>query len=157
MNTLFLIVIVGKLYSGDIVWQLSNPYERMWPEISVIFPGLLVGLLQALVLVAVGVALSTRLPMILNVSVCFALYVIASVSGPLIDYLAREQSGLLKVTKVIYWVLPNLRNNTEIFSAIGLGKPIPLSFVAWASVYSLLYIFAAICVGVFLFQDRELG
>lgn len=153
----FLIVIVGKLYGGDIVWQLSNPYDQMWPEISIIFPGLLMGLLQALMLVAVSVALSTRLPMILNVSLCFALYVMASVSGPLLDHLAREQSGLLKATKALYCILPNLRNNTEIFSAIGLGKPVPLSFVAWASLYSLLYITAAICAGVFLFQDRELG
>ena len=34
---------------------------------------------------------------------------------------------------------------------------LPLAFVGWATLYSLIYITAAICVAVFLFQDRELG
>ncbi len=157
LTAAFVAVILGKLVGGDIVWVGTNPYQAFLPEVTVILPGLLVGLLQALILVAVSVALSIRLPMILNVSISFALYVIASISGPLMDYLVREQSTLATLAKGVYYVLPNLRNNTEVFSAIGLGKAVPSALLAWAAVYSAIYIVGALAVAVFLFQDRELG
>lgn len=157
LTAVFVAVIVGKVAGGDIVWAGESPYEAMWPEIAVLFPGLLVGLLQSLVLVGVSVALSTRLPMILNVSISFALYVIASISGPVMDYLEGAKSALAGVAKGVYYVLPNLRNNTEIFSAIGLGRPIAAELIAWSAVYSVVYIVAALAIAVFLFEDRELG
>jgi len=157
LTAVFLAVVVGKVAGGDIVLQNVDPYEAMWPEVVVVFPGLLVGLLQALMLVAVSVALSTRLPMILNVSISFAIFILASISGPLMDYLQETRHGLLAVARAVYYLLPNLRSNTEVFSAIGLGKAVPAGFVGWAALYSLLYIVAAISVAVFLFQDRELG
>jgi len=157
LTVVFIAVIVGKVAGGDIVLASADPYGAMWPEIAVVFPGLLVGLLQALMLVAVSVALSTRLPMILNVSISFAIFILASISGPLMDYLQQQQHSLRTVAKAAYYVLPNLHSNTEIFSAIGLGKPVPAGFVGWGALYSLLYIVAAIAVAAFLFQDRELG
>jgi ABC-type transport system involved in multi-copper enzyme maturation permease subunit len=95
--------------------------------------------------------------MIINTSISFALFILGSISGPLIDYLQSEGSRLLGVAKAIYFVIPSLRANTEVFSAIGLGKQVSWSFVGLSSLYCVLYIVAAICAAVFLFQDRELG
>ncbi len=156
LTAVFVAVIVGKVAGGDIVLQHTT-YDAMWPEVAGIFPGLLLGLLQALMLVAVSVALSTRLPMILNVSISFAAFILASVSAPLMDYVRESGHGMVQILRAVYYVLPNLSGNTEVYSAIGLGRPVQPGFVAWAVVYSLLYIVAAIAVAVLLFQDRELG
>ncbi|MCD6405288.1 MAG: ABC transporter permease [Planctomycetes bacterium] len=157
LTVVFLAVIVGKVAGGDIVYRKVQPYQAILPEITVVFPGLFLGFLQALILVAVSVALSIRLPMILNVSISFALFILANISGPLVDYLAREHSIFTATARYIFYVLPNLRSAVEVNSAIGLGRFVPASFVAWAAVYSLLYIAAALSFAVFLFQDKELG
>jgi len=150
-------VIVAKVTGGDIVIRSESTYNGVWPEVSILFPGLILGLLEAFVLIAVSVALSIRLPMILNVVLSFALFIAASLCGPLVDFLRESKSHALPLAKVFYYILPNFQSNAETFSAIGLGRTVPMSLVSWTIVYSLIYIAAAISVAVFLFQDRELG
>jgi ABC-type transport system involved in multi-copper enzyme maturation permease subunit len=158
LTALFIFVIVGKVVGGDIVLASATPYDDIWSNVSIIFPGLLLGLLEAAVLVSISVALSIRLPMVLNVSISFALFLIARVSGALVEHLTESGGVLISaVAKFFSYVLPNLSSNTEVYSSIGLGRAVPAGFVGWAAVYSLLYIVAAISVAVFLFQDRELG
>lgn len=157
LTAVFVPVIIGKVAGGDIVLRNQRAYEAMWPELSVIFPGLLLGILQAMVLVAVSVALSTRLPMILNVSISFALFVLSNMSGPLTDYLAEKQAAFASLARVFYYILPNLGSTVEVNSGIGLGKAVPGVFLGWSLLYALLYVTAALGLAVFLFQDRELG
>ena len=153
----FLAVVAAKVSGGDIVGGQYTSYEHVWPQVKVLFPGLILGLLQMLLLTAISVALSTRIPMVLNVSISFGLFIIASISGPLVTYLRQENSRLYSAAKLVYYVLPNFQSNTEVYSAIGLGRPVPLELVALVMAYSLVYICGAISVAVLLFQDRELG
>jgi len=157
LSAVFIPVIIGKVVGGDIVWRHAQPYEGIWPEVSYALPGLALAFFQTAVLVAVSVALSIWLPMVLNVTVSFGLYIWASIAGPLVDYLKEEQSALEPIIRSVSYLLPSLRGNTESYSAIGLGKMVPLSFLLLSMAYSLLYIGAAISAAVFLFQDRELG
>jgi len=152
----FIAVTVAKVAGGDIVWRGAD-YEAIWPEISVLFPGLILGFFETLVLTALSVALSTRLPMILNVSISFGLFIIASISGPLVDYLKQQESAALPIARVFYYILPNFQSNTETYSAIGLGRAVPWELVAITVVYSVLYIGASMGAAVLLFEDRELG
>ncbi len=165
LATVFVAVVVAKVSGGEIVYQSSDVYSGIWPELRGIFPGLLLGAFEAFVLIAVSVALSTRLPMIINVSVSFALYVFANISAPLVDFISGKATdapslGLragLAVMKAAYYLLPNFQSSTESFSAIGLGKPVSANLVGWTVVYSVAYITAAVGAAVYLFQDRELG
>lgn len=157
LTAVFVMVIVAKVTGGDIVLKSDTTYQGVWPEVYYIFPGLILGLFEAFVLIAVSVALSIRLPMILNIAISFGLFTLASVSGPLVDYLRGTKSAALPLAKAIYYIFPNFQANTETFSAIGLGKLVPMPLVGWTVVYSMVYIAAAISVAVFLFQDRELG
>lgn len=157
ISVVFVAVVVAKVTAGDIVRGYYTSYDHVWPQVRVLFPGLILGLFQMLVLTAISVALSTRLPMILNVSISFALFIIASISGPLVDYLHQQSSNLYRVAKLLYYVLPNFQSNTEVYSAIGLGRAVPGQLVALAAAYSLLYIGAAISLAILFFQDRELG
>jgi len=157
LAAVFIPVIVAKVVGGDIVLDASGVYKGVWAEIAGVFPGMLLGFLETSVLVAVSVALSTRLPMILNVVVSFGLFILASLLRPLVDHLSRTGSHALGAARTLYYVLPNFQSITEVFSAIGLGKPVSAPLVGWTVVYSLSYIVAAIGAAIFLFQDRELG
>jgi len=169
LTSVFVAVIVAKVAGGDIVQTGADTYEAVWPEVAKIFPGLVVGFLQTLVLVAVSVAFSTRMPMILNVSLSFALFIMASLSGPVMDAVRVAVAKALQqnpaaakplyyyVATAAYYVLPNFQSNTEIYSAIGLGSAVPWPLVGLTTVYSGLYIGAAVAAAIFLFQDRELG
>ena len=152
----FIVVTVAKVASGDIVLRYIE-YNGAWPQVRVLFPGLILGLFQTLVLTAVSVALSTRLPMILNVAISFGLFIVASISGPLAEYLRVKNSSVVPIAKFFYYILPNFQSNTETYSAIGLGNEVPWSLVGLTVIYSALYIGAAIAAAVLLFQDRELG
>ncbi len=156
LSAVFIMVTVAKVLGGDIVLQHIQ-YEGVWVDVKVLFPGLILGLFQTMVLTAVSVAFSTRLPMILNVSLSFALFIIASISGPLVSYLHATKSAAEPVARLFYYILPNFQSHTETYSAIGLGRLVPWSMVGLTVVYSLLYITAAIAVAILLFQDRELG
>lgn len=156
LSVVFIAVTVAKVAGGDIVLRYIE-YEGVWPEVKYIFPGLLIGLLQTFILTAVSVALSIRVPMIVNVSISFALFVIASISAPLVDTLKTSQGAGYAIARFFYFFLPNFQSNTEIYSAIGLGKMVPPSLVALTALYSVFYIVAALIVAIILFQDRELG
>jgi len=156
ITVVFIVVTIAKVAGGDIVIR-QIAYAGIWPEVSVLFPGLILGLFETLVLTTLSVALSTRLPMILNVSISFGLFVIASISGPVVDYLGEKKSSVVPVAKFFYYILPNFQSNTETYSAIGLGRDVPWGLVGLTVMYSALYMGAAISVAILLFQDRELG
>lgn len=156
LAVVFITVTIAKVAGGDIVLRYVE-YEGIWPEVKNIFPGLLIGLLQTFILTAISVALSIRLPMIINVSISFALFVVASISAPLVDSLKGSQGVGYTIARFFYFILPNFQSNTEIYSAIGLGRMVPSSLVGLTAIYSALYIGAALLVAVLLFQERELG
>jgi len=156
VSVVFFTVTLAKVAGGDIVIR-QIAYKAIWPEVGVILPGILLGLFQTLLLTAVSVALSTRLPMILNITISCGLFILASVSGPFVDYLKQKDSAAYGITKVLCYILPSFQSNTEINSAIGLGQTVPGSLVALTVLYSVFYIAAVLLVAVLLFQDRELG
>jgi ABC-type transport system involved in multi-copper enzyme maturation permease subunit len=162
LTAVFVVTIVAKVTGGDIVVKTFSYAGGVWPEVSIIFPGLILGLFEAFVLIAISVGLSIRLPMILNVSISFGLFILANLSGPVIDWMksqvpAGKEGVALPVAKFFYYVLPNFQSGTETFSAIGLGRVVPMPLVGWTVLYSLIYILAAISIAVFLFHDKELG
>ena len=158
LATVLVVTIIAKVTGGDIVINSEEAYHLgIWPEVRVMFPGLILGLCEAMVLIAVSVALSIRLPMILNVVISFALFILANIGGPLLTILREKGSHAVGIATAFYYILPNFQSNTETFSAIGLGRAVPAPLVALTAAYSLFYIAVAICVAVFLFHDRELG
>ena len=53
-------------------------------------------------------------------------------------------------------VLPVLEH-FNIYGAIVAGQQVPLSYIAWVGVYSLIYISIAMLLALALFDDRDLA
>lgn len=137
--------------SADIPsWELS------YREVTSVVPGLLLAFMSTMVLTAISVAISTRLPLLPNFLICFSIYVLGNLT-PLI-----VQSGLGRfeivrfVGQLIATLVPNLDTfNTE--AAIAAGRVVPLSYLGWAAIYSGIYCLIAMLLSLLLFEDRDVA
>jgi ABC-type transport system involved in multi-copper enzyme maturation permease subunit len=113
-------------------------------------------LLEIAVMSAISVAISTRLPMVVNMVTCLAIFVV----GHLTPSLVRSNLGKLELvtflSRVIATILPAVENyNVE--AAIVTGAPVDARYVGFAALYSAAYIAAAVLLAFILFEDRDLA
>ncbi|WP_425399833.1 ABC transporter permease [Aeoliella sp.] len=131
-------------------WQLC--YSTMVSAI----PGLVLAYMQAAVLAAVSVAISTRLSMLPNLIIVGSIYVI----GNLLPQIVRSSAGdipfIAFTGKLLSVVLPVL-NHFNIQPAISAGMPVPYTYLLMAGLYCLLYCTAAMLLALLLFEDRDLA
>jgi ABC-type transport system involved in multi-copper enzyme maturation permease subunit len=125
-----------------------------------IFPGLVLGFCQVMVLLAVAVALATRLPFILNLVLCVVLFFLSHLT-PVLEQVSRNRFALVQfVAKLFNSLLPGL-DYLKIGNAIVLPiPPDPADFtiyVASVTFYALIYTAIALLFGLILFEDRDLA
>jgi ABC-type transport system involved in multi-copper enzyme maturation permease subunit len=132
------------------VWQLC------YLEMIRIVPGLVLAFFETVVLAAISVALSTRLPMLANLIVCSSVYVL----GHLVPMVVNSSVGKFEIVRFvgqfIATVLPVL-DHFNIQAAVAAGIPVPIDYLGMALVYCVLYSSIALLVGLALFEDRDLA
>jgi len=165
-----LFVVLGSLFLASVSYKhWYDARENSIPrpsaaecqaEVVQIAPGLGLAFLEAVVMTSIAVAIATRLPMLANLMICSAIYVL----GHLVALLAESpvgQSGMGRAMVqftglLIGTILPNL-DSFNIYAAITAGREVPWVYLAWAGLYCGLYSAAAILVGLVLFHDRDLA
>lgn len=131
-------------------WQLC--YQTM---ITVI-PGLVLAYMQAAVLAALSVAISTRLSMLPNLIIVGSIYVI----GNLLPQIVRSSAGdipFIAFTGKLLSVLLPVLNHFNIQPAIAAGVAVPYEYLIKAGIYAALYCTAAMLLALLLFEDRDLA
>ncbi len=125
-------------------------------EILQIAPGLLLAFMETVVLTAISVAISTRLPMLANLIICASIYVL----GHLVPVLANSAVGQIEyvqfVASLLAAVLPVL-DHFNISAGISTGQEVPGEYLAWAGLYCVLYSSVAMLLALLLFEDRDLA
>ena len=112
--------------------------------------------LEIAVLTAVSVAISTRMPMVVNIVTSLAIFVIGHITPMLV------QSGAIKIeivdfmARLIATILPNL-DYFNMSAAVATGQFIPPSYLLAALAYATVYGGAAILLSFILFEDRDLA
>jgi ABC-type transport system involved in multi-copper enzyme maturation permease subunit len=157
--------------------QIWN-YRKM--HISGLLPSLVLVWLQVSVLAAIGVAISTRVPLVVNLPVVILIYIAGNLTrfmfplkegsgGPL-----SEKGPIVKgVAYIISTILPYLENfdlrSQTVYSPIALAgtefaqNPAATTlatiwgYTGYAALYALVYATFALAVGMWFFQTRELG
>ncbi len=119
-------------------------------------PGLALAFMETVVLASISVAISTRLPMLANLTICAAIYVL----GNLMPVLAQTALGQLEyvsfVANLLAAVLPVL-DVFNISAAISGGHEVPFMYLAWSALYCVLYTAVAMLLAMLLFEDRDLA
>lgn len=112
--------------------------------------GILVSL-AIMVLTALAVSLSTRLPPVLSTSACAALFILGLVS----DYLFRTAAATSWWADLIYRLLPNWQNFWIVDALSGNGN-IPWGYVVATAGYAGLYTVAVLALGLLSFRRVEI-
>jgi len=139
--------------------ETSNP-EPSWQlcsgEMINIVPGLVLSFMESVVLTAISVAISTRLPMLPNLVICGAIYVLGHL-GPLIVQSSVGQNEFVAFFgQLIALVVPVL-DHFNIQAAVAGGVSVPGTYLAWAALYCVLYSAVAMLLALILFEDRDLA
>ena len=125
-------------------------------EATSVLPGLFLSFLQGIIFVGISIAISTRMGMLGNFLICFAIYV----NGHLTPLLVQSQLGSFEIvaffsqiTAVVFPVLANY----DVQSAIAKNAVVPFSYLGWTTVYTLIYSTLSLVVALILFEDRDLA
>jgi ABC-type transport system involved in multi-copper enzyme maturation permease subunit len=169
LGVLALYTLLGALFAAGVWYKYGYDLResagglaeeaKRWGQVKQILPGLVLGFFEVTVLAAVSVAISTRLPMLVNLVVCIAIFFLGHLSPVLVEATGQGQVNELVsfMAKLFAWVLPSL----EFFNAgpsISTGSVIPwMGYVIPALGYSMLYSGAALLFAFLLFEDRDLA
>lgn len=121
-------------------------------------PGLVLAYLEAMIFAAISVVISTRLGILANFMICFAIYVLGHLT-PLIvqsNEVVQAFEGVTTFGYVVSTILPVL-DHFDINAAITGDVQIPIEYLGWSTLYCILYGFIALLLALIWFEDRDLA
>ncbi|HOX40416.1 MAG TPA: hypothetical protein PL033_20730 [Candidatus Brocadiia bacterium] len=154
-------LLAVPLYTAAFVFLCLVSKEWRLEFFAVTFRGLAVDQLAVAVLLlffgvavmaSVAVAASTRLQTVANISLCSAVFLLGMVS----DYVLGRMAPRSMVAKLFYWATPNFQAFWVSDQLIQPNAYIPLAYVREMGIYAAALIGALLCLGSFLFEEREL-
>ncbi|MEX2188173.1 MAG: hypothetical protein WD875_15310 [Pirellulales bacterium] len=134
----------------DVTWQLCHA------EMARTAPALLLGFFSTVVLSAISVALSTRLPMLANLVVCASIYALGHLAPLVVQSSAGKFPIVTFVGQLIVTILPVL-DHFDVPGAVVGNADVPASYLAWSGLYAALYSTTAIVFALAMFEDRDLA
>ena len=143
---------------GNFSRQIPLPDPQRLVETVQVMPGLVLIFFEVSVLGAISVAIATRLPMVVNLTTCFAIFIIGHLT-PIIVLAEGSGKGfgvVQFVGRLIGIILPEL----EWFSmqgAVATEKLVPPDYLGYSALYALAFSAAAILMAFILFEDRDLA
>lgn len=166
MPVAIMFIVLGALFLASVSYKVVyDARETAQPdptlmdcqrEMLQIAPGLLLSFMEAVILTAISVAISTRLPMLANLMICASIYVL----GHLVPIVANSAVGQIElvrfVASLLATVLPVL-DHFNISAGISTGQIVPGEYLLWAALYCLLYSSVAMLLALLLFEDRDLA
>ena len=152
---------VSYKYGYDLKESAGGAVEwaKQIEHVQQILPGLALGFMEVTVLTAISVAISTRMPMLVNLVVCISVFFLGHLTPVLVESTKGKNSNELVhfMAQLFGFVLPEL----EFFNAgpaISTGALIPWqTYVLPALGYCTLYSAAALLFAFLLFEDRDLA
>jgi ABC-type transport system involved in multi-copper enzyme maturation permease subunit len=127
-------------------------------EVIQIAPGLALAMMETIVLIAISVTISTRLPMLPNLMICFAVYAIGHIVPVIVQSAAKK--GQLETVSFVGQLLATVLPVLEHFNmspAIMSGRPVTIDYLLWALLYCFIYSAFALLGALVLFEDRDLA
>jgi len=157
LSVLFCAVVYYKVaYDARESAKQAPSSAEQWAEVIQILPGILLTYFQVVVLSALSVAISTRLPMLVNVVICLAVFLLGHLSPVLVQASEKSFELVSFTARMIEVVLPALEF-FNVGSAVATGSTIPLGYVLWNLLYCILYSALGILLALVLFEDRDLA
>ena len=138
--------------------EIPVPHPDRVRVIAQLLPGVALAFLQVCVLGAISVTVATRMPMVMNLVICFTVFVIGNLTEVIVNRtVAGEANESVTFTaRLISMVVPSL-STFNVSSAVATGKVVPQDYLGLSFVYAVTYIGAMLLLGFILFEDRDLA
>lgn len=145
---------------GEVPGNFLSGIGFWFGHVSSLSPGVVLGLCQVMVLLAVAVALATRLPMIVNLVVCLVIFFLGHLT-PFLEQVSQSRFVLVKfMAETFGTLIPGL----DVFN-LGpvIARDAPpasgpfLTYLGIATLYAVSYTAIALLFGLILFEDRDLA
>jgi len=139
-------------------FQSDPNWMNCFAEMVQVVPGLVLVFLEVLVMAALSVAISTRLPTLANFVISFSIYVLGHLTPLLVQSqeVAQQLPPVVFFGRLIATVLPVL-DHFNVQASVAAGVPVPGVYLTWALVYCVLYSAVAMLLALTLFEDRDLA
>jgi len=138
--------------------ELPLPHPDRMKVVNQVLPGVALSFLQVCVLSAISVTIATRLPMVVNLVTCFAIFVV----GNLTPLMVQQSQTTIRnefvtfIARLFATALPSLES-FNIYAAISTGSQVPPSYLGISFLYAAAYATAIVLFGFILFEDRDLA
>ena len=145
----------GQTISGDLLKGIG-----LWiRDVGEALPGLIIGFGQVMTLTAVSIALATRVPMIVNITMCLVVYLLGHLA-PIMTEVSLRLPLVHFFAQLFELLLPGLAV-FDVSNAI--VRDVPLDSEQY-SIYTLnvflyagIYTVIALLAGLILFEDRDVA
>ncbi|MDB4778121.1 ABC transporter permease [bacterium] len=133
-------------------------WQQCFMESIQIIPAIVLSFLEVVIFVAISVAISTRLGILPNFLVCFAIYVLGHLTPLIVQSTDVVQAfqPVVVFGNVVAVVFPVL-NHFDVQVAINTNNPVPMEYLGWSTIYCFLYGGIALLLALVLFEDRDLA
>ncbi len=136
--------------SGLVEW------ETCFDHAIGMIPAMFLAFLEVLIFAAISIAISTRMGILANFLICFAIYVLGHLTPLIVQSAVGEFEIVQTFANLIAIVFPVL-NHFDVQAAINTNQPVPLVYVGWSTIYFVLYSAIAMLIALVLFEDRDLA
>lgn len=137
---------------------VEAPWQVCHKEMADTIPGLTLSFMETAVMASLAVAISTRLPLLANMVICLAIYVLGHLTPVLVE--STSASGQFEVVIFVAQLIATIFPNLESFNvspSVAAGVAVPWAYLGWALIYSLVYSVIAMFLALFMFEDRDLA
>jgi hypothetical protein len=167
---------IGVEKAPDPPWVLKIANSRLVPsgpaydaargiglwidDAGAVFPGLVIVSCQVMVLLAISVALATRLHFTINFIICAAFYFLGHLA-PVLTAVSQNSMALVKFTAGVFDVFMPGLEHFDMSGAVVRDNPLPPWEFAWytanVALYAVTYSVIALLFGLILFEDKDLA
>lgn len=167
-STLFLCVVLGLVLLVGVSYKpvyderegadLQLTWQLCFGEMAQTIPGLVLVYLQVVVMTAISVAISTRLPFIPNLLICFTIWALGHLTPQLVQsqVVAEQLPPIVFFSQLIATVFPVL-DHFDVQASVAGNRIVPLAYLGWCFVYATIYSTIAMLFALTLFEDRDLA
>ncbi|MBI1831235.1 MAG: ABC transporter permease [Planctomycetes bacterium] len=151
--------LVEQTYGPTVAGDLVRGTGLWFRDVGEALPGLIIGFGQVMTLIAVSVALATRLPMVVNLTMSMFIYFLGHLA-PIMTAVSQDLRLVQFIAQLFEFLLPGLAN-FDVSSAIVRDVPLDPSRYALYTlnvfIYATMYTSIAMLAGLILFEDRDVA
>ena len=158
LGVFFMVIVAYKpIYDARETAAAEPPWQVCHLEMMSMVPGLVLAFLETVVMASISVAISTRLPMLPNLLICFSIYVAGHLTPTIVQSSFGQRFEPVQfVGQLIAVVFPVL-DHFNIQAAVASGVPVPYGYLGLALLYCVVYTTVAMLAALVAFENRDLA